>query len=78
MASKVRNNGADPTQALIEWSPIVVVKGGGVKKDYRQARAAFMETQPRSVRFVNTLHRLGGYAPGVPIGSSGIPIHPAR
>ena len=48
-----------------------------MKKNNRQARTDFAKAESGAVRVEILGHRLGGYCPGIAIGSSGMPIHPA-
>src|ERR1017187_7560541 len=77
VATQVGDDGADTSQVLDERTPILTIERRRMKKDYRQTRAGVVENKFRSVRFVSVVHTIGGYSPGIGIGSSGIPIHPA-
>src|SRR5471030_1911068 len=78
MAAKIWNNGANATQVFDEWTPVLTIEWGRVQEDHRLARSCIAKTQLGAVRFIPTIHILGGYAVGSPIGSSGIPIQQAR
>jgi len=85
VAAKIGNDGANAAQAFDHWTPIVAVQRCGMKEDYGDAGSSIPIAQCVAVRLVPGIHRLGGYAPvpggyepGRPIGSSGMPIQQAR
>jgi hypothetical protein len=68
----------DTAQVLDHRPPIFAVKGRGMKKNNGRTRSGFPECKARAVRLKPPVHTLGGYASGITIGSSGMPIQQAR
>ena len=77
MPAQVGNDRSNATQIFGHRTPIIAIERRGMQKNHRLPLARIPITQPGSIRFIPTVHIPGGYAPGSPTGSSGIPIQPA-